>query len=91
MSLLRTLLRTPWFSFPPPKLINDNKALIGVNLGHLWGETAMLVGWLRRILDWYREGKVRPTVGARFAFDRAAEAHHYIQDRKNLGKVVLLP
>ncbi len=91
MSLLRTLLRTPFFSFPPPKLINDNKALIGVNLGHLWGETTMLVGWLHRILDWYREGKVRPTVGASFALDRAAEAHHYIQDRKNLGKVVLLP
>jgi hypothetical protein len=27
---LKTLLGTPFFSFPPPRLINDNKALIGV-------------------------------------------------------------
>ncbi len=90
-SLVRTLAQTPFFSFSPPKLINDNKALIGVNLGHLWNEREMLLDWLQRILTWYREGKVRPTVGARFAFDRAAEAHHYIQDRRNVGKVILVP
>jgi NADPH:quinone reductase-like Zn-dependent oxidoreductase len=91
LSLAKTLLRTPMFSFPPPKLINDNKALIGVNLGHLWGETEMLLGWLSQILDWYRAGQVRPTVGARFPLAEAAAAHHYIQDRKNIGKVVLVP
>lgn len=90
LSVAKTLLRTPMFSFPPPKLINDNKALIGVNLGHLWGETDMLLGWFNQILDWYREGKVRPTVGARFPLAEAAAAHHYIQDRKNVGKVVLV-
>ena len=90
-SLVWTLAQTPFFSFPPPKLISDNKALIGVNLGHLWSEREMLFGWLQRILAWYREGKVRPTIGARFALDRAAEAHHYIQDRRNVGKVVLVP
>jgi NADPH:quinone reductase-like Zn-dependent oxidoreductase len=34
---------------------------------------------------------VRPTVGARFLLTEAAAAHHYIQDRKNIGKVVLVP
>jgi NADPH:quinone reductase-like Zn-dependent oxidoreductase len=89
LSLVRALLRTPIFSFPPPKLINDNKALIGVNLGHLWGESEMLLGWMQQILAWYRDGKIHPTVGARFALAEAAAAHHYIQDRKNVGKVVL--
>jgi len=91
LALIKTLLQTPLFSFPPPRLINDNKALIGVNLGHLWDENAMLLAWLQRILAWYREGKVRPTVGARFPFTEAPAAHHYIQDRKNVGKVVLVP
>ncbi|MFQ5520379.1 MAG: medium chain dehydrogenase/reductase family protein [Candidatus Methylomirabilia bacterium] len=91
LSLAKTLLRTPFFSFPPPKLINDNKALIGVNLGHLWNESEMVLGWLTQILAWYGEGKVRPTVGASFPFGEAAAAHHYIQDRKNVGKVVLVP
>jgi NADPH:quinone reductase-like Zn-dependent oxidoreductase len=91
LSLLKTLLNTPIFSFPPPRLINDNKALIGVNLGHMWGETELLASWLLQFLVWYREGKIHPTVGARFPLAEAAAAHHYIQDRKNIGKVVLIP
>ena len=89
--LVKALVKTPIFSFPPPKLINDNKALIGVNLGHLWNEEEMLLEWLTRIFGWHAEGKIRPTVGARFPFAEAAKAHHFIQDRKNVGKVVLVP
>jgi NADPH:quinone reductase-like Zn-dependent oxidoreductase len=88
--VLKTLLRTPMFSFPPPRLINDNKALLGVNLGHMWDETDLLTAWLLQLLSWYREGKIHPTVGARFPLAEAAAAHHYIQDRKNIGKVVLV-
>jgi NADPH:quinone reductase-like Zn-dependent oxidoreductase len=91
LALGKALLRSPMFSLNPPRLINDNKALIGVNLGHLWEESDMLLGWLQQLLAWYREGKIEPTVGERFAFTEAAAAHHYIQDRKNIGKVVLLP
>ena len=32
-----------------------------------------------------------PVVAARFSSERAARALHYIQDRKNLGKVLLVP
>jgi NADPH:quinone reductase-like Zn-dependent oxidoreductase len=91
LSLLRTLLKTPFFSFPPPRLINDNKALIGVNLGHMWGETELFKSWILQILAWHREGKIHPTVASRFPLAEAAAAHHYIQDRKNIGKVVLVP
>jgi synaptic vesicle membrane protein VAT-1 len=90
-SLLKTLLGMPFFSFPPPRLINDNKALIGVNLGHMWDNAELLTSWLAQILSWHSEGKIHPTVGARFPLAEAAAAHHYIQDRKNIGKVVLVP
>ncbi|HUE38884.1 MAG TPA: medium chain dehydrogenase/reductase family protein [Candidatus Binatia bacterium] len=90
-SLLKTLLRTPLFSFPPTRLINDNKALLGVNLGHMWDETELLTAWLVQLLAWYRDGKIHPTVGASFPLAEAPAAHHYIQDRKNVGKVVLVP
>jgi NADPH:quinone reductase-like Zn-dependent oxidoreductase len=46
---------------------------------------------LETLLAYYREGTIRPVVAASFPFERAAEAHHYIQDRKNLGKVLLVP
>jgi synaptic vesicle membrane protein VAT-1 len=90
LSLLKTLLSTPFFSFPPTRLINDNKALVGVNLGHMWGETELFKSWLLQLLAWYGEGKIHPTVSARFPLAEAAAAHHYIQDRKNIGKVVLV-
>lgn len=76
--------------FNPGRLINENKALIGVNLGHM-RQVDLLPLWLRQIISWYREGKVHPTVGASFPLAEAARAHHYIQDRKNVGKVVLVP
>ena len=91
LSFLRTIVNTPLFSFPPPRLINDNKALIGVNLGHMWDETDLLTSWLLQLLTWQREGKIHPTVGARFPLAETPAAHHYIQDRKNVGKVLLVP
>jgi NADPH:quinone reductase-like Zn-dependent oxidoreductase len=91
LALAKTLLRLPFFSFPPPRLMNDNKALIGVNLGHMWAEEELLGAWLAQILEWCAQGKAKPTVGARFAFTDAPAAHHFIQDRKNIGKVVLVP
>jgi len=91
LSLFKTLLKTPFFSFPPPRLMNDNKALIGVNLGHMWGETELLRRWMLQILVWYREGKIHPTVASRFPLAEASAAHHYIQDRENVGKVILIP
>ena len=91
VSFLLAALKTPWFSFPPPRLMNDNKALVGVNLGHMWDEADLLRAWLSQLLEWYGQGKIHPTVGESFPLAEAAAAHHYIQDRKNIGKVVLVP
>jgi NADPH:quinone reductase-like Zn-dependent oxidoreductase len=90
-SLLKVALTTPWFRFTPVALMNANKAVFGVNLGHLWEEADRVNGWMETLLSYAREGAIRPVVAASFPFDRAAEAHHYIQDRKNTGKVLLTP
>jgi NADPH:quinone reductase-like Zn-dependent oxidoreductase len=34
---------------------------------------------------------VRPNVAASFKFYDAPKAHHFIQDRRNIGKVLLVP
>ncbi len=77
--------------FKPRRLIDQNKGVFGVNLGHLWEEMDRVSGWFETLLDLYRAGTVRPVVDASFPFERAAEAHHHIHDRKNIGKVVLTP
>ena len=89
LSILSLLRNTPRFS--PPQLMNDNKAVMGVNLGHLWEHADMLRPWMKQIIDWYDEAQFRPHIDRTFNFSEAAAAHHYIQDRKNIGKVILLP
>ncbi len=90
-SFVKTLAAMPWFQFTPPALINQNKGVFGVNLGHLWNEMDMLGQWLQTLLDLYRQGIIQPVIAKTFPFTQAAQAHHYIQDRKNIGKVLLIP
>lgn len=89
--VIESLLQTPWFKFNPLNLMNANKGIIGVNVGHLWHEMDMLRGWMERVLEWYAEGKIHPHVDSVFSFDEAAAAHTYIQERRNIGKVLLRP
>ena len=46
---------------------------------------------MEELLHLYREGSVKPVIAASFAFTEAPKAHHFIQDRKNFGKVLLVP
>jgi synaptic vesicle membrane protein VAT-1 len=90
-AVIQGLLQTPWFKFNPMNLMNVNKGVVGVNVGHLWHEVEMLKGWMKEILSWAIEGKLRPHVDRVFSFEEAGAAHQYIQDRKNIGKVLLRP
>ena len=71
--------------------MNANKGVLGVNLGHLWDLQEEVNQWSNKLLGWAKEGKIKPTVAKTFSFEEAAEAHHYIQARKNIGKVLLIP
>lgn len=90
-SMLRTLASMPWFQFNPLSLIDANKGVFGVNLGHLWSEVDRIRGWSEQLLDLWKSGVIRPQIAKSFRFDDAAAAHEYIQDRKNIGKVLLVP
>jgi NADPH:quinone reductase-like Zn-dependent oxidoreductase len=37
------------------------------------------------------DGTIRPVVAESFTFDRAPDAHRFITERRNVGKVVLTP
>jgi synaptic vesicle membrane protein VAT-1 len=91
LGMVKMLAQTPWLQFNPLSLINANKGVFGVNLGHLWGEVDRIRGWGEQVLDLWAQGIVKPKIARSFRFDEAAAAHHFIQDRKNIGKVVLVP
>ncbi len=88
-ALLRMVLTMP--GFKPLRLMDDNKGVLGVNLGHLWEQPKMIRGWAEQVLTWYEEGKLHPYVDRAFPFDQAADAHRYLHDRKATGKVLLVP
>jgi NADPH:quinone reductase-like Zn-dependent oxidoreductase len=75
----------------PMKLMDDNKAVQGVNMGHLFGELEMLVEQFEALVGLYEAGKIKPHVDRTFTFSEAAAAHHYLHDRKAKGKVLLIP
>jgi synaptic vesicle membrane protein VAT-1 len=85
------LVGTPWLQFNPLALINANKGVFGVNLGHMWGEVDRIRGWADQIQALWTQGAIRPKIARSFSFGEAPAAHHFIQDRKNIGKVLLKP
>ncbi len=91
LAMLALLVSTPWFQFNPISLMNANKGVFGVNLGHMWGELDHIREWADRLLDLWAQGVVKPKIARSFRFDEAPQAHHFIQDRRNIGKVLLLP
>ncbi len=91
LSLLKTVATIPWLKFNPLSLLNENKGVLGVNLGHLWNDQDKVRQWALEILNWFEAGKIQPHVDKQFRFEEAALAHHYLQDRKNQGKVLLVP
>lgn len=90
-ALLRFAVGTPWLAFTPVRLANDNKGVMGLNLAHLWDAHDMLQGWVDQLLVWYAEGWLQVHIDRVFKLEEAAEAHRYIQARKNTGRVLLVP
>lgn len=72
----------------PLWLMNQNKAVGGLNLLQLWDAEEQLSYAMADILSGIG-GWLKPRVDKAFPMERAAEAHAYLQDRKNIGKVVL--
>lgn len=87
--VLGQLMHMPRFT--PVKFMEDNRAMAGVNLGHLWGEVDMLRAQGIDLMRLYEEDKIKPHVDQVFSFDEAAAAHEYLESGKNVGKVVLEP
>jgi NADPH:quinone reductase-like Zn-dependent oxidoreductase len=89
LGMLKAVWQTPWFH--PFALLNKNKGVFGLNLGHMWHEPEKVGEWMRVIVAGVKEGWIRPHVDKSFPFDQVGAAHSYLEARKNIGKVVLVP
>ena len=89
LKMLKAVIQTPWFHALP--LLNRNRGVFGLNLGHMWHEPEKVAIWMRDILRGVEEGWVQPYVDQAFSFADVGKAHQYLEARKNIGKVVLVP
>jgi NADPH:quinone reductase-like Zn-dependent oxidoreductase len=89
LHVLRQALSIPFFT--PLSMMDKNRGIAGVNIGHLWEEMEMLSEELAALISLYEQGRIKPRVDRVFPFEDAAAAHRRIQSRGNVGKVVLVP
>jgi NADPH:quinone reductase-like Zn-dependent oxidoreductase len=68
-----------------------SKAVIGLNMLTLWKDRGSLEPWTGPLAELIEDGTVQPVVSDAVPFDRAADAHRIIAERRNVGKVVLTP
>jgi NADPH:quinone reductase-like Zn-dependent oxidoreductase len=86
---LRTVLRMPRFSLV--KQMSSSKAVIGLNMLRLWDDKGTLDSWIEPLRELMDDGTIEPVVAEAFPFARAPDAHRMIAERRNVGKVVLVP
>jgi NADPH:quinone reductase-like Zn-dependent oxidoreductase len=71
--------------------MQNSKAFIGLNMLTLWKDRGSLRPWLEPVVELINDGTVRPVVHEAVPFANAAEAHRILAERRNVGKVVLVP
>jgi synaptic vesicle membrane protein VAT-1 len=57
----------------------------------MWGEIDRIREWADGLFDLWTQGVVKPKIARTFPFTEVVQAHHFIQDRRNIGKVLLVP
>jgi NADPH:quinone reductase-like Zn-dependent oxidoreductase len=91
---LKSLARMPLATMPWWKslsMMNENKGVFGLNMLSWWDREGSLDRLTAPLAADLEAGRLDPIIAAAFPFDRAGEAHQFIAERRNVGKVVLLP
>jgi NADPH:quinone reductase-like Zn-dependent oxidoreductase len=94
LSAVRALVRVPFATMPWWKsaaILNENKGVFGLNMLKWWDREGSLDRVLEPLIPQLESGELTPVIAEAFPFDRAADAHRYIAERRNVGKVVLVP
>jgi NADPH:quinone reductase-like Zn-dependent oxidoreductase len=92
-AVVRSLVRMPLATMPwwrSLQVMNENKGVFGLNMLKWWDNEG-LDRVLEPLASGLQAGEYQPVVAEAFEFERAGEAHRFIAERRNVGKVVLTP
>ena len=81
-----------WQEVNPALLVGRNIGLLGFYLGRLMRFAPDVVrAATEELLQLWQAGAVKPVVGATFSLAQAGDAQRLIEERRSVGKVVLVP
>jgi NADPH:quinone reductase-like Zn-dependent oxidoreductase len=86
---LRTVVRMPRFNIL--KQLSESKAVIGLNMYTLVKDRGTFEPWITPLRELLDDGTIAPVVAGDFSFEDAGAAQAMITERRNVGKVVLVP
>jgi NADPH:quinone reductase-like Zn-dependent oxidoreductase len=89
LTALGAVARMPRFNLI--KQMSESKAVIGLNMLTLWKDRGTLEPWIAPLREMLDDGTVKPVVAGDFSFEEAGAAQSMITERRNVGKVVLVP
>lgn len=67
-------------------LLENAAGFIGCHLG---APPALFRQWMSRLIELCEDGAIRPHIDRVFPLEDAADAHRYLHERRNVGKVLL--
>ncbi|KAM7334356.1 synaptic vesicle membrane protein VAT-1 homolog [Alexandromys fortis] len=90
---LMAMARTWWnqFSVTAQQLLQANRAVCGFYLGSLEGEVELVSRVVTHLLALYNQGRIKPRIDSVWPFEKVADAMKQMQEKKNVGKVLLVP
>jgi NADPH2:quinone reductase len=81
-----------WEPLDPAPLVGRNLGLVGFYLGRLMRHRPEIVrAATEELVALWEAGALRPLVGSTFPLADAADAHRLMEERRHVGKVVLVP
>ncbi len=93
-AMLKSLASMPAATMPWWKslaVMNENKGVFGLNMLKWWEAEGSLDRLTEPLMEDLLAGRIEPVVAEAFPFERAGDAHKFIAERRNVGKVVLFP
>ncbi len=94
LATLKGLAAMPTATMPWWKsllVMNENKGVFGLNMLKWLDAEGSLDRLVEPLMADLNEGRLRPVIAESFPFEQAGDAHRFIAERRNVGKVVLFP
>ena len=88
-SLLKAMMalrKTP--KFEPLKLMNKNRGVFGIHMG-TWSDEVVMQSHMEALFQGISDGHLAPIIDRCFSSHEVGQAHNYLHDAKNIGKVLL--